>query len=215
MKRIIVSILKPFYMLYFRYIWRRHNRHNETYAVNRFFLDHVKVGKGTYGPLEVLYDSGAGRLNIGNFCSIAKHVKFLLGGGHNYRKISTYPFQTKCYHGFGSRGRSEEIDIVVEDDVWIGYDCIVLAGSKIGKGSVIGARSVVTGNIPPYSVYVGNKVIKKRFSEDIIKIVESIDFSNICHKSGDEYEGFCNKELTIENALLIKEAFEKIKKNNL
>lgn len=78
-----------------------------------------------------------------------------MGGGHNYRKITTYPFLTRVYHGKGAPSRNERIDIVVEDDVWIGYDCIVLAGAKIGKGSVIGARSVVTGTIPPYSVYVG------------------------------------------------------------
>lgn len=112
------------------------------------------------------------------------------------------------YHGKGAASRNEHIDIVVEDDVWIGYDCIVLAGTKIGKGSVIGARSVVTGTIPPYSVYVGNKVIKKRFSDEIIKSVESIDYSNISHHAGDEYEGFKNTELTTENADIIKKAFQ-------
>jgi acetyltransferase-like isoleucine patch superfamily enzyme len=115
------------------------------------------VGKATYGPIEVLYDSGTARLSIGNYCSIASNVKFFLGGGHNYRKISTFPFQTKVYKGYGSSNRTEKLDIIVEDDVWIGYDCIILSGSRIGKGSVIGARSVVTGIIPPYSVYVGNK----------------------------------------------------------
>jgi acetyltransferase-like isoleucine patch superfamily enzyme len=166
------------------------------------------VGKATYGPVEVLYDSGTGRLKIGNYCSIAKNVKFLLGGAHNYRRICTYPFQTKIYNGKGALSRDEQIDIIVEDDVWIGYDCIVLAGTKIGKGSVIGARSVVTGIIPPYSVYVGNKVIKKRFSDDIIKVIESIDYSSLHHSVSDDYEKYCTEEVNLGNLNNIKEAFE-------
>lgn len=112
------------------------------------------------------------------------------------------------YHCRGAAHRNERIDIVVEDDVWIGYDCIVLAGARIGKGSVIGARSVVTGTIPPYSVYVGNKVIKKRFSDEIIKSVESIDFSKISHYAGDDYENYRKVELTLDNLSQTRAAFE-------
>ena len=129
-------------------------------------------------------------------------------GWHNYRTISTWPFSTKVYHGKGAACRNERIDIVVEDDVWIGYDSIVLAGAKIGKGSVIGARSVVTGTIPPYSVYVGNKVIEKRFSEEIIKSIEAIDFSSIRHHAGDEYEKYRKEELTNENSKMVRDAFQ-------
>lgn len=208
MKRLLIYIAKPLYIMFFRCNWRRKNNDNDTHAVNRFHADHVTVGKSTYGPIEVLYDSGAGRLKIGNYCSIAKNVRFLLGGGHNYRRISTYPFQTKIYHSKGAPLRDERIDIVVEDDVWIGFDCIVLAGAKIGKGSVIGAGSVVTGRIPPYSVYVGNKVIKKRFSEEIIKEVENIDFSKIHHSSMDTYAMYCDKEISMDNIKIIKDSFE-------
>ena len=129
-------------------------------------------------------------------------------GGHNYRKISTWPFQSKTYHGYGSTNRCEDIDIVVEDDVWIGYDCIVLAGAKIGKGSVIGARSVVTGTIPPYSIYVGNKVIRKRYGEEIISAIQDIDFAKVTHQNGDSYQQFCNDELTLENVIKIRKKFE-------
>ena len=210
MKKLVRSIVRPIAMVYYRHTWRKRNGHNSTTAINRFHQEHVTVGKATYGPIEVLYDSGTGRLSIGNYCSIAQNVKFLLGGGHNYRKISTWPFQTKTYHGYGSTGRCEDIDIEVEDDVWIGYDCIVLAGAKIGKGSVVGARSVVTGKIPPYSVYVGNKVIKKRFSEEIIAEIESIDFSMIQHRKGDEYERYCDDEVTVDNVKVIRELFERV-----
>lgn len=208
MKQLIRDLIRPLAMVYYRYTWRRQNKHNTTTVMNKFYQDHVTVGKETYGPIEVMYDSGTGRLTIGNYCSIAKNVKFLLGGGHNYRRISTFPFQTKVYNGKGAASRNERIDIVVEDDVWIGYDCIVLAGAKIGKGCVIGARSVVTGTIPPYSIYVGNKVIKKRFSDEIIKIIEPIDYSKISHHVGDEYEDYCNEELKPESVNKIKMCFE-------
>ena len=79
MKKLLISIIKPFYMMFFRYEWRRKNGDNETYAINRFHDDHVKVGKATYGPIEVFYDSGVRRLTIGSYCGIAQHVKFLLG----------------------------------------------------------------------------------------------------------------------------------------
>ncbi len=207
MKQFIIKIAKPFYMAYFRYNWRLHNRHNESHAINRFHWRNVNVGKATYGPVEVLYDHGTSRLSIGNYCSIAKGVKFLLGGGHNYRKISTFPFQTKVYNGYGGATRDEKSDIVVEDDVWIGLECIVLAGSRIGKGSVIGARSVVTGIIPPYSVYVGNKVIKMRFPDEVIERIKDVDFSQVCLTNGDAYMKYCNTELSDSNVEEIKCAF--------
>lgn len=209
MKKLIRDIMKPLVMVYYRYTWRWQNRHNETMAINRFHQDHVTVGSATYGPIEVLYDSGFGRLTIGNYCSIAKNVKFFLGGGHNYKRISTFPFQTKVYNGLNAPKRNEALDIVVEDDVWIGFDTIVLAGSKIGKGSVIGARAVVTGTIPPYSVYVGNKVIKSRFPEELIEQIKDIDFSIIDHESGDIYEQWCTTELSPNNSEKIIKAFVK------
>lgn len=157
----------------------------------------------------MLYDTGAGCLSIGNYCSIAQDVKFFAGGGHNYRRISTYPFATKVYGGKDDVPRDEKLDIIVEDDVWIGYDCIVLAGAKIGKGSVIGARSVVTGTIPPYSVYVGNKVIKNRFSDELISKLQNIDFSKIHHRIGADYEKYCSMEVKDDNVKQIVEAFTK------
>ena len=80
MKKLIRDMMRPLAMVYYRYTWRRQNKHNDTMVMNRFHQDHVKVGKETYGPIEVMYDSGTGRLSIGHYCSIAKKVKFLLGG---------------------------------------------------------------------------------------------------------------------------------------
>ena len=199
MKKFLIWLLEPIRLFIFRLQWRKINSFNETRAVNRFHLDNVSIGRNTYGPLEVLYDAGNGKLSIGSYCSIADNVKFFLGGGHNYKRISTFPFQTKTYMGLHLLKRDEYIDIVVEDDVWIGYDVIVLAGSKIGKGSVVGARSIVSGEIPPYSIYVGNKVIKQRFPENVISKIKDIDFSKVEHNIGDKYQSYCTQELNESN----------------
>lgn len=61
--------------------WRKQNRHNDTEAINCFTRENVSVGKHTYGPIEILYDSGAARISIGNYCSIARCTKIFGGGG--------------------------------------------------------------------------------------------------------------------------------------
>lgn len=213
LKRIYRSIIDPLLDFCFLLKWRHFNKHNTTFSKNRFHLQNVTVGRETYGPIEVLYDAGVGKLSIGNYCSLATNVKFFLGGEHDYRRISTYPFQTKVYNGIKGGG-DKNIDIEVGDDVWIGFDSIILSGTKIGKGSVIGARSIVKGNVPPFSVYVGNKVIKKRFDEEVLKKLESIDFSKIQHQLGDEYEKYCTEIVTDHNIDRIKTAFELYKKYN-
>lgn len=61
-------------------------------------------------------------------------------------------------------------DIVIGNDVWIGYYAVIMAGVKIGYGAIIGTRAVVTGDVEPYTIVGGvpAKVIKKRFSDDVI-----------------------------------------------
>jgi len=103
-KKFISSILRPIRTQLFRYQWRRRNKHNNTYAINCFHAENVSVGKKTYGPIEVLYDNGFGSLSVGNYCSIAREVKFFLGGEHDYRRISTYPFQTLTYQVINGGG---------------------------------------------------------------------------------------------------------------
>lgn len=103
--------------------------------------------------------------------------------------------------------------ITVEDDVWIGYDALILPGGgfTIGKGSVIGARSIVTKDVPPYSVFVGNRVIKRRFGESVINAVKDIDYSSINHTCHDRYKDFCQIELSEDNVEEMVEIFRTAK----
>lgn len=195
-----------------RVMWKKRNKHNNTYAVSYFHIENVKVGIQTYGPIEILYDSGNSKVCIGNYCSIAQNTKILVGGVHEYKRITTFPFQTLVYHGYSTKDDFIKYDVVVEDDVWIGYDVIILPGTRIGKGSVIGAGAVCTGYIPPYSVYVGNKVIKRRFSERQIDILSKIDFSKIRHSVGDVYQNYCDTVVDDNNIEEIMEAFTLVSK---
>lgn len=113
------------------------------------------------------------KLKIGKYCSIASGAVFLLGGNHTHRAdwISVYPFAGTSLKSYESKG-----DTVIGNDVWVGMEAMIMPGVKIGNGAVVAARSVVTKDIPPYTVVGGNpaKVIKKRFSDEEIEILERI-----------------------------------------
>lgn len=168
------------------------------------------------GGVKVLaYDNEIESLIIGNYVSIAGNVTFLLGGEHNYRMASTFPFYT---HIFGESSLGPTLSkgpIQVKDDVWIGYGTLVLSGVTIGKGAVIGAGSVVTKDVPPYAIFAGNKIIKYRFKEDIIERLEKIDLSKaILLKNQDRYF-FCTREINAENIDRLWDMFTIIEEENV
>lgn len=199
----IKNVLKPLKWKLFRKKWRKTNAHNFTSAGSFFKMENVSVGVGTYGPISIVAPNND-KLVIGNYVSIAENVHFVMGS-HDYRRISTYPFQSKVY----KIQTENSMKIVVEDDVWIGYGVTILTGVTIGKGAVIAANSVVTKDVPPYAVWIGNKVYKYRFSEEICKKLMDIDFSAIRHFKGDAYESLCQQHVTDENIDEIIKAFTK------
>ncbi len=126
------------------------------------------------------------RLIIGKFCSIACGVKFLFNcANHTLKSLSTYTFplfyedweleKSNVASAWDNKG-----DIVIGNDVWIGFEAVILAGVKIGDGAIIGTRAVVTKDVPPYSIVGGipAKVIRKRYSPDIIEQLLSLRWWN-------------------------------------
>ena len=158
--------------------WRNKNPHNEMFIdnVESCDLSKISVGLKSYGNIKVEVSKlNEAMLKIGNYCSIADGVRFILSGDHNLNTITTFPFKVK---NFGYEGEaSSKGDIVVKDDVWIGADSIIFSGITIGQGAVIGAGSVVTKDVPPYAIVYGvpAKVHKYRFSEEMIQKLLKLD----------------------------------------
>lgn len=116
------------------------------------------------------------RLVIGKFCSIACGAKFIFtSANHTLSSLATYTFplfyeewdleKKDVTSAWDNKG-----DIVIGNDVWIGYEAVILSGVHIGDGAIIGTRSVVTKDVLPYTVVAGSpaKEIKKRFNDGTI-----------------------------------------------
>ena len=116
------------------------------------------------------------KLKIGKFCSIACGAKFLFNSAnHTVKSLTTYPFPI-FFEEWGLDVRDittawdNKGDIVIGNDVWIGYEAVIMSGVTIGDGAIIGARAVVTKDVPPYTIVGGvpAKQIRKRFSDETI-----------------------------------------------
>ena len=168
--------------------WRKRNKHNDTYMANSFNIEKVYVGKYTYGELTVLTFNERDELKIGNFCSIASGVTFVLSADHSLNYISTFPFKVKVLNSEKYEAVSKG-NIIVEDDVWIGQNAIILSGVHIRQGAVVAAGAVVTKDVPPYAIVGGNpaRVIRYRFEDSVIKQLLKVDFSNLSQKMIEEH----------------------------
>lgn len=115
-------------------------------------------------------------LVIGKFCSIACGARFIFNSAnHTMKSLSTYPFPL-FFEEWGLDVRNvtdswdNKGDIIVGNDVWIGYEAVIMSGVTIGDGAIIGTRAVVTKDVPPYTVVGGipAKFIRKRFTDEVI-----------------------------------------------
>ena len=117
-------------------------------------------------------------ITIGKKCSIATNCTFSLSN-HLIDKFSTSPSPTNLFpHQQGNMSSYSKGDIIIKHDVWIGANCTILDEITIGNGAVIGAGSVVTKDVPAYAIVGGNpaKIIKYRFSPEIIREIEATQF---------------------------------------
>lgn len=133
----------------------------------------VEVGGFTYGsagrnrPRFVRHMDDE-RISIGSYCSIGPGVTFMAGGNHRIDTASSYPFRRIFERG--PRSAVSRGALVVGNDVWIGREALVLSGCTVGDGAVIGARAVVSRDVPPYAVVAGNpaQVVRKRFEPEVV-----------------------------------------------
>ncbi len=179
-------------------VYPRSNDYKTIYLKNVITRDNIQIGDYTIyndfynDPKEfeknnVLYQYPINndKLIIGKFCSIACKAKFLMNSAnHTLKSLSTYTFPIfgdewhktlKPKDSWDNKG-----NIVIGNDVWIGYDAVILSGVKIGDGAIIGARAVVTKDVPPYAIVGGipAKVIRKRFNDNVIDRLMKIKWWN-------------------------------------
>lgn len=169
------------------------------YLKNVITNDSIKIGDYTmyndfvHDPREfeknnILYHYPVNgeQLKIGKFSSIACGAKFLFtSANHTMRSLSTYPFPIffeewgldakKIISAWDNKG-----DIIIGNDVWIGFEAVILSGVTIGDGAIIGTRAVVTKDVPPYTIVGGvpAKSIRKRFPDDVISELLKLQWWN-------------------------------------
>jgi virginiamycin A acetyltransferase len=176
-------------------IYPRHQGHSTVYLQNVVTDPSIEVGEYSiyddfvndprdFQRNNVLYHYPINheRLVIGKFCSIACGAKFLFNcANHALGSLSTYTFPL-FFEEWGTdvenipRAWDNKGDIVVGNDVWIGYEAVILAGVTIGDGAIIGARAVVTKDVPPYTIVAGvpARPLRKRFSDEDIARLEAL-----------------------------------------
>ena len=140
------------------------------------YFDDRRNGPEHFEEYNVLYnyDFSKVKLIIGKFCAIAAETRFIMTGDHKLDAISTYPFpifQQGWETAFNISDLPAKGDIVVGNDVWFGYDCLIKGGVTIGDGAIIATRAVVVKDVPPYAIVAGNpaKVVKMRFDDKTIQ----------------------------------------------
>ena len=125
------------------------------------------------------------RLMIGKFCALARGLKFIMNGAnHKLDGFSTYPF-------FGFKNGWERVlpqpeefpykgDTVIGNDVWIGYEAVIMPGVTIGDGAIVAAKSVVVKDVQPYTIVGGNpaKLIRQRFEPEVIEVLLMVAWWN-------------------------------------
>ena len=139
----------------------------------------VNTSMGDYSYLSD--DSDVINTTIGKFCSIAAHTR-INPGNHPLERVAMHHFTYRASrYGFGDdeaeffQWRADK-SVIIGHDVWIGHGAVILAGVSIGNGAAIGSGAIVTKDVPPFAIAVGNpaKVLRKRFSNELIEKIEGL-----------------------------------------
>ena len=141
-----------------------------------------EIGPGSYGRISILKFGNDGQLFIGAYCSFANGVQILLGGEHRADWVTTYPFARMNHRlrGVIQGDPKSKGDVRIGNDVWVGREAMLLSGVTVGDGAVIGARSVVSKDVPPYAIVSGNPatIRRTRFPPDQIERLLAIQWWN-------------------------------------
>ncbi len=158
-------------------------------------MEHIIIkGKHSYGleNIKVKQWGEGARLYVGSFNSIAANIEAYLGGNHRADWVTTYPFghiNTSTFPEVLAPNMdghpTTKGDIHIENDVWIGESAVLMSGITIGSGAIIGARSVVTKSVKPYTIVAGNpgRQIRERFSQEIVSELLKLQWWDLTDES--------------------------------
>lgn len=138
-------------------------------GVGKFSYKNISVGSNVFIGSDSIFLSSEAEIIIGSNVMFGPHV-MIISGDHRLDVLGKFMIDVT------EKLPENDQDVIIEDDVWIGAGTIILKGVKIGRGSVIGAGSIVTKTIPPYSIFIGNttKRLKSRFTKEEIILHEKI-----------------------------------------
>lgn len=136
---------------------------------NMSFGSHIYIGPGC-----TFYSTSAD-LTIKDYVTFGPNVT-IVTGNHRTDKIGEYIYNVR------EKNKTDDLPVIIEEDVWVGANAVILKGVKIAKGSIIGASSVVSKDTVPYGIYGGvpAKLIKMRFSEEEIATHEKMLKEKYC-----------------------------------
>lgn len=165
-----------FYKVALKKIIKSEGGEKESQTLRKIVRDERRVNIGLYSYGACFNDnfSSGGNVTIGKYCSFGENVRFF-GANHPMEHLSMSPyFYNKTFSGYEVKD-IKRTDLEIGNDVWVGYGVVITSSCKrIGNGAVIGAATVVTKDVPPYSVVAGNpgKVLRYRFGEETIRKIE-------------------------------------------
>lgn len=180
------------------------------------FYNHIYIGYASYMGSGFI----RGNTKIGRYCSIGKNVKIGLAE-HSLENFTTHPLFTgnivtsskfrKYIDSRVDQFPDIKLSLEIGNDVWIGDDALIMKGLKIGHGSVIGANSVVTKDIPPYAIVIGSpaKILRYRFNEDIIDKLLNSKWWDIHPATLSSLTQSQSVEEFIDKSLSLEKSFQK------
>ena len=153
-------------MFRIRYPWVQFGTDVHVQTTTTFFAPHGETVIGDHVGIGANCEFGSD-IRIGSHILISSHCAFVSRDAHTSNVPGVTMYESP---------RGDKYRIVIEDDVWIGFNTIVLSGVTIGRGSIIGAGSVVINDVPPYSISFGwpARVFMSRFTPEQIAEHERI-----------------------------------------
>ncbi|KAF2081183.1 CatB-related O-acetyltransferase [Flavobacterium sharifuzzamanii] len=138
------------------------------------FSGSIEIGYGTTLGYNNFF---GGDITIGKYCQIGADVA-IHSSNHPIHYLSTY-INKNLFDG-ELNSLKENKKVVIGNDVWIGHNVIIVGNVTIGNGAILAAGSVITKDVLPYSIVGGvpAKIIKKRFSENVIQEIEELQWWN-------------------------------------